>query len=65
LTERAELIVAAWGGQHRLDGYAQTLADRVLSLPATRCLGKNGDGTPKHPLRVLANRQLVSVVDQH
>jgi hypothetical protein len=64
LTERAELIVAAWGGQHRLDGYARTLANTILSLPTTRCLGKNGDNTPKHPLRVAANRQLVAVADQ-
>lgn len=49
MAHKAELIVAAWGG-HRLTCYAQTLAGWILSLEHTRCLGQNGDGTPKHPL---------------
>lgn len=49
MTHRAELVVAAWG-KNRLNCYAHTLAGWILSLPHTRCLGRNGDGTPKHPL---------------
>jgi hypothetical protein len=46
---RAELIIAAWG-KNRLNDYARTLGRSVLALPQTRCLGCNGDGSPRHPL---------------
>lgn len=47
--QKAELVVASWGGV-RLTCSAHTLADWVLSWPHTRTLGRNKDGTPKHPL---------------
>lgn len=49
LTQRAELVVAAWGA-NKLNFYASTLARRIRALPHARCLGRNADGTPKHPL---------------
>lgn len=49
MTQRAELVVAAWGG-NELNAYSQALARRIAALRHARCLGRNGDGTPKHPL---------------
>lgn len=49
MAQSAEVIVAAWG-KNRLDDRARELADWVLSLHQTRCLGTNKDGSPKHPL---------------
>lgn len=49
LTEQAEVVVCAWGG-NRLNEHAATLARHLLALPHARCLGRNSDGTPKHPL---------------
>jgi hypothetical protein len=49
MAHRAEVIVAAWG-KNRLTCYAHTLAGWILSLEHTRCLGRNKDGSPKHPL---------------
>jgi hypothetical protein len=60
MAERAEVIVAAWGS-NRLTCDAHTLAGWLLSLPHTRCLGRNGDGSPKHPLYVPGSAQLVPV----
>ena len=51
MTRRAELVVAAWGG-NRLHVSAGRLAAWILSLEHTRCLGENRDGSPKHPQRV-------------
>jgi hypothetical protein len=51
MTHKSELVVAAWGNNH-LDGNANTLADWILSLSHTRCLGINKNGSPKHPLYV-------------
>lgn len=47
----AEIVVAAWG-QNQIPPDAQRAADWILSLPHVRCLGKNDNGTPKHPLFV-------------
>jgi hypothetical protein len=58
MAQRADLIVAAWG-RNRLNCYASTLAGWILSLPQTRCLGRNADGTPKHPLYLKSDTQLV------
>lgn len=58
LAQRAELVVAAWG-QNPLNTYAQQLADRILALPQTRCLGTNKNGTPKHPLYLPKTASLV------
>lgn len=60
MAHRADLIVAAWG-KNRLNCYAHTLAGWILSLPQTRTLGVNGDGTPKHPLYLKATTELQQV----
>lgn len=60
MTQRAELVVAAWG-KNRLNCYASTLAGWILSLPQTRALGFNGDGTPKHPLYLPKDSQLLEI----
>jgi hypothetical protein len=51
MVHKADLIVAAWG-RARLDCYGASLAGWILSLEHTRCLGRNQDGSPKHPLFV-------------
>jgi hypothetical protein len=49
LAQRAGIIVCAWGagalGQDRVDQVLRLLKGRDL-----KCLGRNADGTPKHPL---------------
>lgn len=62
MAQRAELVVAAWGA-NRLNSYAETLARRVLALPHVRCLGRNADGTPKHPLYLRKDCQLERLTD--
>lgn len=49
LCQKSELVVAAWG-QNKLNDYAWTLSRTILALPHVRCLGRNQDETPKHPL---------------
>ena len=56
LTQRADLIIAAWGG-NALNSYAVQLARTILQHPRTRCLGQNRDGTPCHPLYLPKTRQ--------
>jgi len=60
MMQRAEVVVAAWG-QHKLHGYAQQLARKVLALPHAHCLGQTKDGSPKHPLYLRSATPLVSV----
>jgi hypothetical protein len=60
MAQKADLVVAAWG-KNRLNCYASTLAGWLLSLPQTRCLGKNKNGTPKHPLYLPKSTELVAV----
>jgi hypothetical protein len=49
MMRKAEVIVAAWG-KHRLNEEAHQLAAWILPQSHTRCLGRNQDGSPKHPL---------------
>lgn len=49
MAQRAEIVVACWG-QHKLNQYARTLSRIILALPHARCLGRNDDGSPRHPL---------------
>jgi hypothetical protein len=49
MIRKAEVIVAAWG-KHPLNDEAQKLACWILLQTHTRCLGRNQDGSPKHPL---------------
>lgn len=61
LAQHAELVVAAWG-QNKLNRYASVLGRRILALPHARCLGRNADGTPKHPLYLPAASTLISTL---
>lgn len=54
LTGRADRVIAAWGAEP-LNPDAKILAAHILSLPRTRCLGVNKDGSPKHPLYLSAS----------
>jgi hypothetical protein len=63
LSHRAEVIVAAWG-QNKLPRYAQQLAAWILSRPHTRCLGRNANGTPKHPLYLPASTELQPLLQE-
>lgn len=45
----SEVVVAAWGA-NRLSCYAHALGEWILSLRHTRTLGRNQDGSPRHPL---------------
>lgn len=49
LTQRAEVVVAAWGNAS-LNIYARALARRILALPRARHLGLTANGSPRHPL---------------
>lgn len=49
LVRKSELIVAAWGSA-KLTNRADELARWILRLEHTRCLGRNKDASPKHPL---------------
>jgi len=61
MTQRAELIIAAWGSAP-LTPYAAKLGEWILSLPHTRCFGVNRDGRPKHPLYLPKDAKLEKVV---
>ena len=58
LSQKAELVVCAWG-QNKLNDYAAMLGRLMLALPHARCLGQNDNGTPKHPLYLPATTELV------
>lgn len=60
LSQKAELVVAAWG-RNKLNDYATALGARILALPQTRTLGTNQDGTPKHPLYLPKTSALLAV----
>lgn len=60
MAEQADLIVAAWGS-NRLGPEAQAIADWILSLPKTHCLGVNKNGSPKHPLYLRQDTTLCRV----
>jgi hypothetical protein len=47
--EQAELVVCAWGGLPLFSDYGKTLATWAQGQPTARCLGKNRDGSPRHP----------------
>lgn len=60
MASRADRIVAAWGS-NPLNADAQILADWIMSLPRTRCLGQNKNGTPKHPLYLPKDTDLAAL----
>lgn len=49
IVEKAEIVVAAWGAV-TLDCLGNTTAGWIRSLAHSRCLGRNQDGSPRHPL---------------
>lgn len=60
LAERAAAIVCCWGRVH------PDLEDHVVEIQKTLgssyklvCLGRNGDGSPRHPLRLAADTPFV------
>lgn len=58
---RADLIVLAWG-----KAWPRTL-DRLSpppDVPGAMCLGRNGDGSPRHPLMLAYSTPLVPVAGQ-
>lgn len=57
MSDRAELIVAAWG-KNKLNPPGRWLARAILHHPQVRCLGRNQDGTPKHPLYLAKTTEL-------
>lgn len=59
LVKTADLVVAAWG-RAKFGVYPRGIADWILSLPQTRTLGVNQDGTPKHPLYLPKTTELQS-----
>jgi hypothetical protein len=60
LVHRAQIVVAAWGS-NRLNPDAQVIADWICSLSHARCLGKNKNGSPKHPLYLSKTTKLRSL----
>jgi hypothetical protein len=58
LTQKADLVVAAWGAND-LHGAAVEYARRLAALPRTHCLGRTKGGSPKHPLYLAAATPLV------
>ncbi len=56
ISERCEQVVFAWGthGSHKLRA-----TDVIKMFPNAYCLGKNKDGSPKHPLYLKKNLKLI------
>jgi hypothetical protein len=54
----ASVTVAAWGTLPKpLRGYANAVAAAIAG--AIYCLGQTGDGSPRHPLYVLGETELI------
>ena len=53
----AAVIVAAWGKPGKLAG-RDSAVRHLLKDFSIKCLGKNGDGSPKHPLYLKASTEL-------
>lgn len=52
----AEIIIAAWGTHGRLHGRGLAVHQMLLAAGMkVLCLGRNADGSPKHPLYVRAD----------
>lgn len=49
-SNKCVLMVAAWGRRGKLMNRDKIFVDEVLSGIQLYCLGRNSDGTPKHPL---------------
>ena len=56
LSDRASLLVAAWGVRGGFRGRDKVVADR---LPEMHCLGTTKDGYPRHPLYLRADARPV------
>jgi hypothetical protein len=62
LTQKADLVIAAWGA-NELHGAAREYAQRIVQWPRTRCLGTTKSGAPKHPLYLAASTQPVPLCE--
>jgi len=60
LARKAVMVVAAWGA-NPITGKAVTIRDKILSLPNVYCLGRNKDGSPKHPLYIPADTSFIKL----
>lgn len=56
-----EVVVAAWGKHGAHAGRAAKVFEKLSPLTRSGlvCLGRNGDGSPKHPLYVAGDTELV------
>jgi hypothetical protein len=57
MASEAEVVVAAWGN-NLLTAEADLIANTILLLPHARCLGRNKNGSPKHPLYLHGDTEL-------
>lgn len=48
----AEIVVCAWGAMPMWEEYATMLTTWAMGQPTARCLGRNHNGTPRHPARI-------------
>lgn len=57
----AEVVVAAWGKCLAIERNTQAsaMARHILKHQKTRCLGKNLDSSPKHPLYLKRTTELI------
>lgn len=55
---KSDLIICAWGGGGEHLGRAASVMEMLEGWNAS-CLGKNADGSPRHPLYLAANTPLV------
>ena len=53
--KRVEEVIFAWGA-NATHGFEKSILE---SFPKAKCIGKNMDGTPKHPLYVKRDVQLI------
>ena len=51
LVALAELVICSWGACW-MTREADQIAEWLLNLPNSRCLGANRDGSPRHPSRL-------------
>lgn len=56
IAEGAGMILAAWGKHGSFTGRDKNVLSAMKAIgKPLHCLGKNGDGSPKHPLYIAAN----------
>lgn len=53
-------IIAAWGGHRIAVERARYVLEELLPGREIKCLGVNGDGSPKHPLYLRSSSKLIN-----